>query len=643
MTKKLSRLGLFVFYDPQGIVDDYVVHLLHALRPHFARLLVISNGEVNHVAKERLLQHADDVFVRENYGLDAGAFKDGLINFCGWDEVEKYDEVVLINDTFFGPIGSFDDMFSEMANRDLDFWGMSAGYKSVDGWNRVVYGYIPEHIQTFFVAFRQKMVCSDAFHLYWNNYDSTINDFVSVVTRHEVVMTKHFQDLGFQWDIYADTQRYRAKRSSENFNLYHYHAHTLMRDMKFPILKRKALIANPADQLCMQDLESASDALDYIRTQTDYDPALIWENVLRLYNITDLFYSLHLNYVFPSVPVELPKNRRAALVYRVGNPFFAEQFCKNAAEICKLIDVYFIPEDKESVQIIHEFSKENSKMNVLEPTNQKTEMGSFVLRCKELAQQYDYLGFLHDGKNPEHSSTTIMESSVYGHLQNIAHDPAYISQILNFFDQDSNLGILGVPFSVHNFGFENYGNAWNDSFDVATKLVRQFGFNCSLAEDKQPFITVGCFWCRTAAIQSIWDQAWSISQFHINPVTNISKTNEALIRILPYAAQNAKFYSGIVMHTNYASMRITTQQYMLHQIVNVTKGQFGCSSPRYKGYIEQLQSISSNHPDSALTIDISHFSMSEIIRIYLDRKAPPWFTKFAQKTYRFLKALFHLK
>ena len=121
MGKKLSRLGIFVFFDPQGIVDGYVTELLRGLRPNLERLVIVSNTELDDTAEKTLRQYADDVIVRENHGLDAAAFKAGMIQFCGWEEVERYDEVVLVNDTFFGPIHSFDDMFSGMADRDVDF------------------------------------------------------------------------------------------------------------------------------------------------------------------------------------------------------------------------------------------------------------------------------------------------------------------------------------------------------------------------------------------------------------------------------------------------------------------------------------------------------------------------------------------
>lgn len=637
MNDTFSRLGIFVFYDPQGIVDDYVVHLLRSFRPHFRRMVVVSNCRLDQTGKKRLLQYSDDLLIRENQGLDAAAYKAGLISFCGWEEVEAYDEVVLMNDTFFGPIGSFEDMFAEMSRRDLDFWGMSAGYHSIDSWNRMEKGYFPDHIQTFFAAFRKNMVCTEAFRSYWESYDDTKNDFISVVTSHEVIMTKHFQDQGFRWEIYADTSRYCSERHSENFNIYHYHPLTIMRDMNFPVFKRKVLNVELPIHLCLQDLESAADAMAYIQNHSDYDTAMIWDNVLRIYNLSDLYQTMHLNYVLPSVQVSLPEKKRIALVYRVVNPFFAEDFFRHAVSLQQTADVYLIAEDEKATQILRPLTGDNPGITLLDGSGQKTEMGSFVLCCKELAMQYDYLGYIHDDVNPDASAATVMESNIYGYLQNVANDPAYLSQVINTFEQNPKLGVLGVPFPIHDYGFGNYSDPWKNSFRDIRSFAKQLGLDCNLSEDKPPFMLVGSFWCRTAAIRGLWNKNWSAKDFFLNPVTFSCKTNDALIRLLPYIAQSRRYYSGIVIHTNYASMRLTGQQFMLGQFLHAAKEQLGCTSPRYAGFMSQLQSLSRGQADPPLVVNLSKFDLKSIVQVYLNCNAPQWVTRNVHKLFRFFK------
>lgn len=618
-----TRLGIFVFFDGQGIVDDYEVELLRSFRKNLTKLVVISNCEVCPQGIETLKENCDELYFRENQGLDAAAFKAGMVKFCGWDQVCSYDEVCLINDTFFGPIHSFDEMFREMDSRDLDFWGMSAGYRQVDGWNMSKYGYIPDHIQTFFVAFRQNMVKSQAFQDYWNGYDDAgKTSFKDVVAGHEMIMTRHFQDLGFKWGIYADSERYRSAYEDENFNIYFYRSHEMMENMKFPVFKKKVLSSDMAELLYMSDLEDAADAMDYIENQTDYDSNLIWDNVLRVYNVTDLYHSLHLNYVLPSVPAQMPQGQKAALVFQVTNPFFAEPFAQRAQVLSQSLPVYLIPEGDEIRAMVQQVLPENSQVKLLQSTGQTTAMGGFLLGCRKLAETYEFLGFIHDEQNQNHYPTTVPESTVYGYLQNLANDRDYISQVLSCLQQHPRLGVLGSPCPVHHYGFENILDAWGSYFPAVESWIKEQGISCKLSKDKQPIMNTGTFWCRTAALRGLWQQNWKAGDFQPDGISLESKTDEVLKRVLPYAAQAAGYYSGIVMHTNYASMRVTNQEIMLHELSSMVQEQLHVTAGTYIDFRDQMKLFAMGEADGKVTVNLSDMSILFLAKYILFRYLP---------------------
>lgn len=622
MKEKISRLGIFVFFDPQGIVDDYVVVLLKALRENLSRLVVVSNTKLDATARTTLEQNADAVFERENQGFDAAGFKAGMVTYCGWDEVQRYDEVVLINDTFFGPIHSFADMFAEMAEKDVDFWGMSAHYAAEDGWHRVKYGYIPSHIQTFFVAFRKKMVCTDVFRSYWDRYDDSMNDFVSVVTQHETIMTKHFEDLGFKWAIYSDTGKYNAENRYENFNLYHHHSHRMMKEMKFPVLKKKVLGLNFPDYLNMCDLEEPADAMRYIHNESEYDTKLIWDNVLRLYNISDLYHTLHLNCILPSIPVEGNHATRTAIVFHVANPFFVDRFCVHAANMAPFFDVYMIPATEEIRQAVQSTLPNEHPITLIDAVVEYEEMLNFLLCCKELMEQYTYLGFVHDVVSTEHEPATVSESSVNNYLQNIANDETYVQQVIHCFEQNPRMGVLGTPFPIHRRGFGTYGNEWGNWFDSVCDLAKELGLSCNLSDEKNPFMITGAFWCRTDALRGIWKKDWDRQQLKNSSPEERIELNETLKRILPFVAQSKRYYSGIVMHINYASMRLTDQQYMLDQIVHASNPDHGYPDYSFSEYLA-----------------IKQFNLKRMIKIVLKNYAPVWFSNFVYWIYRVCKKI----
>ena len=104
-----------------------------------------------------------------------------------------------------------------------------------------------------------------------------------------------------------------------------------------------------------------------------------------------------------------------------------------------------------------------------------------------------------------------------------------------------------------------------------------------------------------------------------------------------YIAQSARYYSSIVMHTNYASMRLTGQQYMLSQLTEMHHSQFGIVPGWYLDYIAQLSHIQHKSKNSPMSIDLSDLGNGSIIRIYLERKAPLWVTKRMLRLIRFLQ------
>lgn len=91
------------YYDAEGIVDESVVYYIKSLKSVVSRLVVVVIGNIDDKGKEKLDWIADEILIRENVGFDAGAYKAVLCSPDFMEKIKQYDEIVLSNDTCFGP------------------------------------------------------------------------------------------------------------------------------------------------------------------------------------------------------------------------------------------------------------------------------------------------------------------------------------------------------------------------------------------------------------------------------------------------------------------------------------------------------------------------------------------------------------
>ena len=108
--KKVKRLIAYFIYDKQGIVDDYIIYMLCALKEHSSEIAVVVNGKLTSESREKLNQVTPVVMVRENKGLDVWAYKT-VLDYYGWDKLVTYDEVIMMNFTIMGPVYPLSEMF----------------------------------------------------------------------------------------------------------------------------------------------------------------------------------------------------------------------------------------------------------------------------------------------------------------------------------------------------------------------------------------------------------------------------------------------------------------------------------------------------------------------------------------------------
>lgn len=248
------RLGVFVFYDAKGHVGDYIEYLLQDVKTQLEYLIVACNGILSEDGKKTFAKFADQIIMRPNIGFDAGAYREIIRKIYDEGIIENYDELLLFNDTFFGPFYPFEDIFSDMEKKNVDFWGIS--YHQSE--------YVPRHIQSYFINFGSEIIRSRYLYDFFMGLHIDEDNVLSIIAHMEFVLTEYLEQAGFSWATYVE--------KNVGVRLYYY-PHEFLTDGRLPILKVKTFgLSAEIDPEIVKSIE-------YLREHKLYDINLIEKQI----------------------------------------------------------------------------------------------------------------------------------------------------------------------------------------------------------------------------------------------------------------------------------------------------------------------------------------------------------------------------
>ena len=104
--------------------------------------------------------------------------------------IAEFDEVVLTNDTWFGPVRPYGPVLERMGERAVHFWGMTDHAREEP--NPFTHkGVLPYHLQSFWIAVRREMFLSEAWAAYWRELPP-MPSYFDAVLEHEALFTERF-------------------------------------------------------------------------------------------------------------------------------------------------------------------------------------------------------------------------------------------------------------------------------------------------------------------------------------------------------------------------------------------------------------------------------------------------------------------
>ena len=187
----MKRLCLFAGYDKNNIIHDYVVYYIKELSA-VSDVYYMADNEISEDEKLKIAQYTKGAYGFHHKKYDFGSWQE-LINIISWEEIYKYDEIILANDSCFGPLYKIKPLLDYASQDDCNFWGITTGTRE----------YI--HLQSYFIVLKNEVFTSKAFKEFFESVKE-YEDKHDIIIFNEIKFTKLLQESGFKAKKLINTQ-----------------------------------------------------------------------------------------------------------------------------------------------------------------------------------------------------------------------------------------------------------------------------------------------------------------------------------------------------------------------------------------------------------------------------------------------------
>ena len=214
------KICLIAGFDKNNIIQDYVVFLVQELSK-ISDVYYFADGNMSDTELSKIKAYTKFAQSLPHTGKDFGSWQ-YLIHYIGWKTLLTYDEMIICNDSIYGPMTNIEDIFDYMELRSYDFWGLTENYNS------------NYYLDSYFMVFNQNVMRNCKFQEFWKNIIPETGK-----KTYETVLTPFLTELGFVGNSYIKNYK------KEDQLAYPLH---LLKHNKMPFIRVKSL-KNPDENL----------------------------------------------------------------------------------------------------------------------------------------------------------------------------------------------------------------------------------------------------------------------------------------------------------------------------------------------------------------------------------------------------------
>ncbi len=253
LAAKHKRIAVFASFSADCTIHDYVIYYIKELKKIADEIIFIADNPLLPEEIAKLAPYVRYAAFERHQEYDFGSYKRGYAYAKKHNLLARTEELILCNDSCYGPLYGFQEIFRKMSAKKCDFWGMIANTD------------IRYHLQSYFLTFRKPILQSGALEDFLKKVKKE-KDFWNVVYNYEFRLAEYLQNQGYKADSYLPAvinslEAACVKAGHRNKTVYPL---TLIRDYRFPLIKLKCF--NNGFSYELQEPPLA--ALKYIKTKS---------------------------------------------------------------------------------------------------------------------------------------------------------------------------------------------------------------------------------------------------------------------------------------------------------------------------------------------------------------------------------------
>lgn len=243
------RVAIFSHYDRRGIIDDYVVFYLQHLKEVAEAVIFVSDGDVPPSEGAKLRDITAYRILGRHGEYDFGSYKRGF-QFAGeLGLLAGVAELILCNDSCYGPILPLPRVFATMDHQPVDCYGITLSHYGIEkrGDRYVEVDNCP-HLQSYFVVAREQVFRAQCFASFLASI-APLSDKMDVIVQYEIGFSRMLLSNGYKLGSYVP-----ENEAFVGTHWIHQRWRELVLEHGSPFLKYQAISIYSADYLVFRRL-----------------------------------------------------------------------------------------------------------------------------------------------------------------------------------------------------------------------------------------------------------------------------------------------------------------------------------------------------------------------------------------------------